>query len=61
MDDCGDCEKCQVTVVCAGPPYCEYEVKEAIRVIEEKGGCPWCAKIYTEPDGREFIEQPGTA
>lgn len=52
-------EELTVTIVCAGPPYCHLIGDKAVEAQEK--GCLWCAKIYSEPDGREIIDQPGTA
>ncbi len=49
----------KVTIVCAGPPYCELRGDKALRA--QQGGCIWCSRVYEEPDGREIIDQPGTA
>lgn len=46
-------------IVCSGPPYCELRGDKALRA--QQGGCVWCSRIYTEPDGREIIDQPGEA
>ena len=46
-------------IICAGPPYCDLKGDEAVKAQEN--GCIWCSRVYTEPDGREFIEQPGVA
>lgn len=48
-----------VEIVCAGEPYCDLKGDKALRA--QQGGCIWCAKIYTEPDGREILDQPGMA
>lgn len=48
-----------IEIVCSGPPYCDLMGDKVLRA--QQGGCVWCAKIYTEPDGREILEQPGMA
>lgn len=53
-----EAEAC-LQIVCAGPPYCELQGDDAVKAQEN--GCPWCAYVYTEEDGREHIDQPGTA
>lgn len=48
-----------LVIVCAGPPYCDLKGDDAEKA--QKDGCPWCAYVYFEEDGREHIDQPGNA
>lgn len=48
-----------LVIVCAGPPYCDLKDDEAVKAQE--AGCKWCSRVHIEPDGREFVEQPGMA
>lgn len=58
MDEDDD-NQASLQIVCAGPPYCNLQGDDAVKAQE--AGCPWCAYVHTEEDGREFIEQPGEA
>lgn len=59
MEQESDEKELIVEIVCSGPPYCDLDDEKV--VTAQRAGCVWCSKIYTEPDGREILEQPGEA
>lgn len=45
--------------VCAGPPWCSLEDREA--VAAQIAGCVWCTVYAYHPDGTESIKKPSRA